>query len=151
MEIVSDRTFDFGAARPVLWAAVADVAGYRRLWPWLVGFDGARLAPGEVWACAVRPPVPYTLRFRITIDEVDPGRRVTATIGGDIRGRARLDLSDSRSGARVRLRSGLAPDTRWLAAVASLARPAVRLGHDWVLDTGARQFGERVSEPASAS
>jgi hypothetical protein len=110
-----------------------------------------RLAPGEVWSCTVRPPAPYTLRFRLAIDQVEPGRRVTATIGGDIRGRARLDIADGGPGTRVRLRAGLAPANRWLAAVASLARPAVRYGHDWVLDTGARQFGEQAVGPSAIS
>jgi hypothetical protein len=142
MEIRSDRTYRFAVPASAVWAAMADVDSFTRWWPWLQEFDGRRLAPGQVWTCAVRPPLPYVVRFRLTVGAVDPCRTVTATVDGDIRGRARVDLAEDAGtgGSRVRLRSDLSPAHRWLRAVAAVARPAVRFGHDWVLDTGARQF-----------
>jgi uncharacterized protein YndB with AHSA1/START domain len=140
MLIASDRRFAFAPAPEVLWAALADVPSYPRWWPWLHAFDGRRLAPGQEWACAVKPPLPYVLHFRIRIETMEPGRSVDATVSGDIRGRAALTVAPAGAGSEVRLRSELAPANRWLEAVATVARPAVRYGHDWVLDTGARQF-----------
>jgi hypothetical protein len=145
VEICSDRSYRFAAPPPVLWAAMGDVDSFPRWWPWLAHFEARRLATGEVWACAVRPPLPYVVRFRLTIDDVDEGRSVTASVDGDICGGALLTLSEDANGAsRVHLRSALSPAHRWLRAVAAVARPAVRFGHDWVLDTGARQFAERA-------
>jgi hypothetical protein len=40
--------------------------------------------------------------------------------------------------------SHLEPGNSLLRAVARLAAPVVRYGHDWVLDTGARQFIDRA-------
>jgi uncharacterized protein YndB with AHSA1/START domain len=163
MEIRSDRRYHFELPRPTVWAAITDVTAYPRWWSWLGEFDGERLAPGEVWTCAVHPPLPYVLRFRLTIDEVEPERLVTARVSGDIGGTATLWMAAaggaSSSGdpnpsvttptTEVRLRSRLAPRNRWLAAVAATARPVVRYGHDWVLDTGASQFAARAATHAT--
>jgi uncharacterized protein YndB with AHSA1/START domain len=149
MLIASDRRFTFEPDPETLWTTLADVPAYPRWWPWLHRFDGHRLAPGEAWACAVKPPLPYVLRFCIRIDAVDEGRSVDATISGDIRGRATLTLAPRAGGSEVHLRSELAPANRWLEAVAAVARPAVRHGHDWVLDTGARQFAAAVRPAAT--
>ena len=60
---------------------------------------------------------------------------------GDIGGTARIEVEpDGVDGSRVRLRSTLAPRSRAFAALATVARPIVSRGHDWVLDTGAAQF-----------
>lgn len=140
MRLQSDRTFVFSTLRAELWQAVSAVEEYGRWWPWLRSFDGSALATGEVWRCEVQPPLPYALRFSIRLEEVDPARHVRATVDGDIVGSARLELSDHPGGCRARLSSDLAPRHRVLRAVASLAAPVARYGHDWVLDTGARQF-----------
>jgi uncharacterized protein YndB with AHSA1/START domain len=154
MRIDSDRCYRFAVPPSRLWAAVCDVRSFPRWWSWLHEFEGRRLAPGEVWECAVRPPLPYVLRFRLIIGEVDEARLVTATVEGDIAGRATLDITarpvgaagrDLRADSEVRLRSSLAPGRRWLEMLATVAGPATRYGHDWVLDTGARQFAERAT------
>jgi hypothetical protein len=93
----------------------------------------------------VQPPLPYSLTFDITIDEVVPHERVTASITGEIVGTAELRLApDGDGGCTARLRSRLAPASRFLQGVALVARPVVTLGHDWVLDTGARQFRQHL-------
>ena len=65
-------------------------------------------------------------------------------MSGDIAGRARVDLAARDGGSTVRLTSTLAPSTRAFAVIAVLAKPIVRRSHDWVLDTGARQFVRRA-------
>lgn len=95
----------------------------------------------------MQPPLPYALHFELAIDEVVAGELVTATISGDLEGSARLevrelpDVEDTRS--EIRLRSDLAPTNRVLRTFAAVARPVVRFGHDWVLDTGVQQFRSR--------
>ncbi len=144
MHIRSDRRYRFAAERAELWAAIAGVDQYRSWWPWLREFDGQELCAGAVWACQVQPPLPYTLRFRIRLQEVEEGEHVEATIDGDIVGTARLDLVDLTRGCEARLTSHLWPANRALQKVAVVARPVVRRGHDWVLDTGLRQFRARA-------
>jgi uncharacterized protein YndB with AHSA1/START domain len=144
VELVSERRFVFPVTVEQLWWALAETDQYRRWWPWLTAFEGDGLVAGGHWRCTVRPPLPYSLRFAIHLDTVTPPDLVTARIDGDIVGRARLELADHDGGAEVRLTSSLAPSNRAFAIVAAVAGPIVRRGHDWVLDTGARQFAGRA-------
>ena len=140
MEIRSDRTYAFDLSPDALWDAIGDVQRYRCWWPWLRSFDGDGLAEDQVWSCVVQPPLPYVVRFDLTLEEVRAPRSVRATASGDIVGAARLDIRPVQTGSELRLRSSLAPRNDLLRVLTAVARPLVRLGHDWVLDTGARQF-----------
>jgi hypothetical protein len=137
----SDRTYRFAADPTHVWAAFADMGTYPRCWPWLRRFDAVRLASGEIWRCVVKPPLPYEVRFVLTMAEVVTGQVVAAAISGDLDGTARLDLrADGEGGSLVRLRSSIAPARPLLRATAAVAAPVARHGHDWLLDTGAQQF-----------
>jgi hypothetical protein len=140
----SDRRWVFAADRSTVWAAMCAVDDYRRWWPWLSGFEAHGLVEGQVWTATVQPPVPYELRFTITLHDVVEGVGVAATVDGDVRGTASLHLQDGPDGCIVHLVSDLGPGHRLLRTVAAVARPVVQRSHDWVLDTGARQFGERA-------
>lgn len=144
MLVRSDRRWSFAMSSGELWGEIRNVDAYRSWWPWLGGFDGRSFEPGVRWACIVQPPLPYALRFTVALDEVVAPSLVTATIAGDIVGEARLELTDRTRGCEARLVSALAPGNRVLRAVATVGRPMVRFGHDWVLDTGARQFASHV-------
>ena len=126
-----------------------DVASYRTWWPWLRRFDASALAPGEVWVCEVRPPLPYVVTFSMTVEDVVAEALVVATLVGDIRGTARLTLRPVPGmgpdpGTELRLAADLAPASLLLRTVMVGAGPVARFGHDWVIDTGARQFAERA-------
>jgi hypothetical protein len=117
---------------------------YTTWWPWLRDFDAIELKSGARWQCRVHPPLPYSLRLVVTIEEVVPETSVEATVTGDIEGSATLLLLDTADGSEARLTSALAPRSRALQVIARAAFPVVRFGHDWVLDTGARQFRDRA-------
>ncbi len=144
MLIRSDRRWSFPASADAVWDQMNAVDCYRTWWPWLRTFEADALDTAHTWTCAVQPPLPYSLHFGVTLHEVVPQRLVTATIAGDITGEARLELGATESGCDVHLTSVLAPGNRLLRAVATVARPMARFGHDWVLDTGARQFASRL-------
>lgn len=145
MHITSDRSFRFAAEPAAVWSAIEQVDDFRAWWPWLRRFDATGLVAGDVWRCTVQPPLPYSLSFDIAIGEVEPQRRVAATVSGEITGTAELTLVPlDEGGCTARLTSRLAPSSRFLQAIATVARPVVTLGHDWVLDTGARQFRQRL-------
>ena len=143
VELVSDRRYRFPVPPVALWSALDATEDYRSWWPWLRSFEADHLPTGERWRCTVRPPLPYTLRFTIHLDEVERPRLVSARITGDIAGAARLDVEPHTDGCEVRLTSTLAPSNRAFGLIAAVARPIVRRGHDWVLDTGAGQFVTR--------
>jgi hypothetical protein len=92
----------------------------------------------------VQPPLPYRVRFDLKLGEVREASLVTATVTGDVEGDARLDIGPAGSGCEVRLRSRLAPANGFLKAAAVVAEPVIRLGHNWVLDSGAGQFRDRA-------
>jgi len=144
VEVRSERRFEFDAAPPALWAVLGSVEDYPRWWPWLRRFDARALAPGELWRCTVKPPLPYVVRFTIRFDEVEVERRIDAVVGGDIEGPAQLLIEPSAGGSAVTLTSSLRPTHTVLKAAALLGRPLVRYGHDWVLDIGAGQFASRA-------
>jgi hypothetical protein len=144
VEIRSDRRWGFDVGPADLWEAIAAVDDYPRWWPWLRRFEATGLVAGDTWRCVVQPPLPYTLRFRVALDEVDPHRLVAATLTGDVTGQARLEIDERDDGCEARLVSRLAPGNGALRIVAMLARPIARFGHDWVLDTGAHQFVART-------
>ena len=110
-------------------------------------FDAAALAPGEEWRCEVQPPVPYLVRFRVVIENVETAVRVRAGVVGDVVGDATLTLEDAAGGCTATLDSSLAPGNTALRLVSRFAGPIARFGHDWVLDSGARQFIARAVEP----
>ncbi len=62
-------------------------------------------------------------------------------------GTATLELDDDDTGCIARLSSTLAPGNAALRLVSRLAAPVARFGHDWVLDSGARQFVARAVTP----
>jgi uncharacterized protein YndB with AHSA1/START domain len=133
--------------RAEAWSLISDVSNYRDWWPWLRAFDAVALAPGEEWRCEVQPPVPYVVRFRVLIDEVETAVRVRARVMGDVVGAATLRLEDVDGGCTATLDSTLAPGTTALRMVSRFTGPIARFGHDWVLDSGARQFITRAVEP----
>lgn len=140
MELRSDRSFRFERPRSAMWDAFTQVDEYRAWWPWLASFDGESFDAGERWRCEVSPPLPYSLHFDVTLTEVVPRQIVRARIDGDIEGWAELSAADREAGCELRLRSALSPRNRVLRLVALGARPVARFGHDWVLDSGVRQF-----------
>jgi hypothetical protein len=144
VEIHTDRRYRFDVPADQLWSALRRVEDYPRWWPWLRRFDADAFATGACWSCEVQPPLPYSLRFDLLLNEVDDGRYAEATVSGDIVGRARLSVAPRGSGSALHLESWLQPASVWLRAVSTVGRPVARFGHDWVIDTGLRQFRTRA-------
>ena len=142
MGVRSDRHYRFGVSREELWVALTQVDRYRTWWPWLRSFDGHTFAAGARWRCVVKPQLPYTLRFVISLDDVDAARATRARLTGDIDGWAELTLGDDGAGSELRLRSDLTARNGLARVVGAVAPPLARAGHDWVLDNGIRQVRE---------
>lgn len=150
MEVLSDRRYRFAVPPTRLWSVATSVERYRDWWPWLRGFDADGFGPGQQWTCTVQPPLPYVVRFDVVIGEVRPTELVRASLTGDIVGSADLEIRPVGVGCEARLVSRLAPGNGFLRLAARVARPVVRFGHDWVLDSGARQFSERALSDADS-
>lgn len=144
VRVRSDRVYRFPHPPAAVWESMGRVDAYRSWWPWLRRFHGQGLVVGDRWRCTIVPPIPYSLALTITIVDARPSQLAVAEVSGDITGEATVELDHDGTGSRVRLRSSLAPARQPLRTVAALAPWMARRGHDWVLDTGARQFGERA-------
>lgn len=140
----TDRSYQLGVSPDALWTALVRVEDYQQWWPWLRRFDADHLGVDAVWRCLVQPPLPYRVRFAIRLVEVQAPTTIRASITGDVVGDAHLEISEVPGGCDARLVARLEPDNGFLKAVARIAAPAIRYGHDWVLDAGARQFLERA-------
>ncbi len=145
--IATVHRYELPLPREDVWSLISDVSRYRTWWPWLRSFDAVVLAPDQQWQCVVQPPMPYLVRFGVLIECVDRAVLVRATVVGDVVGTATLTLEDSATGCAVTLDSALAPGNKALRLVSRFAAPVARYGHDWVLDSGARQFITRAVDP----
>ena len=146
--IRSDRTYEFPAEPDVIWARLDQVQDYQKWWPWLRRFEAQELKTGETWDCLIKPPVPWSIRMVIRITEAVPARLITAQVTGDVTGEGQLEVQPHEDGSQLRIRTRLAPASALLKAAAYLAAPLSRFGHDWVLDTGSRQFRAHLAESA---
>ncbi len=157
--ITTGHRYELPLGQETVWSLITGVERYQSWWPWLRQFEGSGLSVGDEWRCTVQPPVPYLVRFRVVIDQVEPPSFVRAQVLGDVVGDATLTLEpaavDAADGNGVSptrcvalLHSLLAPGNTALAAVSRFAAPVARFGHDWVLDSAARQFIARAIEPA---
>jgi uncharacterized protein YndB with AHSA1/START domain len=144
VDIRSDRTYRFDHPPDAVWAAIGRVDAFQSWWPWLRRFEAEALVAGDRWDCTIRPPVPYALHVTVALDEVEAPRRIRATVSGDIHGTAAVTLEETPGGSALRLVSELAPHGQTLRHVTRWAPWLSRFGHDWVLDTGLRQFRSRA-------
>lgn len=144
VRVSTDRRFVLPVPPAALWAHVSRVEQFQDWWPWLRRFEGRALAADQSWRCTVQPPLPYQVRFRIDLDEVEAPVSAQARVSGDIEGWARLAIDPHPEGSDLRLLADLAPSNGFLRVAGRLAAPLVRFGHDWVLDVAVRQFRERA-------
>jgi uncharacterized protein YndB with AHSA1/START domain len=145
--ITAVHRYELSLPREDVWSLISDVSQYRSWWPWLRVFDATALAKGEAWRCQVQPPMPYPVRFSVVIEQVEAVALVRATVRGDVVGHATLTLDEAEIGCIATLHSSLAPGNTALRLVSRLGGPIARFGHDWVLDSGVRQFITRAVEP----
>jgi uncharacterized protein YndB with AHSA1/START domain len=138
--ISSARSYGFEASPERVWSLFGRVDDYTCWWPWLRRFEAVGLVRGDAWRCTIRPPLPYTLRIVVHIEHVVAPTLIVAEVSGDIAGRCRVELSDHPDGTEVRLTAELAPVRGLITFVSRVLPGLAGWGHDWVLDTGARQF-----------
>ena len=156
--ITTVHRYQVPLGREEVWTRISQVSSYRSWWPWLRSIEASALAEGEEWRCEVQPPLPYTLRFRVLIEHIEVALLVRARVLDDVVGVAVLTLEDATpeharggagAGCIATLHSSLAPGNTALRLLSRFAGPVSRYAHDWVLDSGARQFIARGLAPVA--
>jgi hypothetical protein len=141
---VFDRAWTFPVPAGELWSVLERTDRYPEWWTWLRELDADGLRPGAVAHCTIRPPLPYALRFRVELDQVEPGRLVAGQVRGDLHGPARLEIHPDGEGCQARLVWELRLGSPVLRRLSLVARPAMVWGHDRVVALGVRQFRHRA-------
>lgn len=127
-----------------LWEALSRTEDYPGWWTWLRRFQGDGLVAGGRTHCEVRAPLPYSLRFDVAIQTLEPARLVEAAVTGDIQGPARLEIEPADPGSAVRLVWMVEVRDPVLRAGAVFGRPLMQWGHEWVVANGVSQFRRRA-------
>jgi uncharacterized protein YndB with AHSA1/START domain len=139
--------FDFPLAPVKLWALIEQPENFEQWWGWLhdVECTDPRIVTGSVLTGTIDPPVPFTMRARVTIDACDPPRRILASVGGDIEGSAGLEVGAADPGTRVAIGWDVEMMQRRMRAAARVARPLLQWGHDRVVEAAVRGFRRQLT------
>ena len=139
-----DRTFAFAVTPAEFWATINRTDRYPEWWGWLREFESDGLHSGSTTTCAIRAPLPYTLRCTIRVEQAVPNELLDAVVSGDLEGPARLELAPDGDGCAVRLVWSFELRAAMLRRLAVLGRPAMVWAHDRVIAAGFREFERRA-------
>lgn len=139
--------FDFPIQSEELWEAIERGDRFEGWWSWLSDFRlvGDGLRRGSVLYGVVSPPLPYRMRLRIDLEECVRPSRIEAAVHGDLEGPARLLLDDQGDGSRVSANWTLEMMQRPMRMAARVAHPALRWGHDRVVEATVRSFRHHLT------
>lgn len=142
--IETRRTLEVPATVAQVWSALERVEDYPRWWPWLRHLDARSLSAGERWTCTIQPPLPWSLRVELLLDEVADGA-LRATVAGDVVGTAALAVRAADDGrSEIQLEATLHADGGATAALHRSVPGLSRWAHDRVIDRAFVQFRDRA-------
>jgi mannose-6-phosphate isomerase-like protein (cupin superfamily)/uncharacterized protein YndB with AHSA1/START domain len=134
-EYVFVDEWDVAAPPEATFDALADARTYPEWWrPVYLGVDAeGPPALGKVSSQHFKGRLPYHLRTRSRIVELEPPRVVAAEVEGDLRGHGRWTLTPTAGGTHVRFDWRVYADRPLLRVLTPLLRPAFRWNHNWAI------------------
>jgi uncharacterized protein YndB with AHSA1/START domain len=142
------RTYRFPVPPAAVWSSIEDVEHYPAWWGgWLGHFrvSGDGLKAGSVLDGTVSPPLPYRMHVQVTLDQYRPPERIEATVGGDLTGDALLVVTRAGTGSAVEVAWTIEMRQRAMRAVARVAYPLLRWGHDRVVEATVAGFRQHLA------
>jgi hypothetical protein len=109
------------------------------------------LRDGSVLHGTITPPLPFRIQLTIDFEQCVFPCLIVATVHGDLEGEARLSLMADGHRTRAELRWTIEMMQRPLRALARVAHPVLRRGHDTVVQAAIRALTARVLEPDGTS
>jgi hypothetical protein len=125
-----------------MWETIERFDRFESWWAWLRDFetDSDQLVAGNVLHGTVVPPVPYRLRLDIRLESSQPPQVVEATVDGDVRGVAMVQLAPVDGGTEVTAAWSLDMRSGPLRLASLVAYPLMRWGHDRVVEMAVAGF-----------
>jgi uncharacterized protein YndB with AHSA1/START domain len=147
-EIDFHGSYLFDVPPAAVWGSITDTDRFTSWWGWLGQFrvTGDGLTEGSVLEGTVAPPLPYRMHVRVTLGRCLPEERIEATVAGDLTGLALLTLAPQRPGTRVEAAWTIEMRQRAMRAVARVAHPLLRWGHDRVVEATVAGFRRHLAE-----
>lgn len=127
----------------VIWEAMRRVDCFPEWWPWLgqLRLDGSGLVEGATLHGVVSPPLPYRMGVAVRLGRCQPGRCIEATVSGDLDGQASIQLEPLGAGTITEVAWSVEMRQPTMRAVARVAHPVLRWGHDRVVEVTVRSKG----------
>jgi len=143
------REFHFDLSPEVLWERIQEFDQFEGWWPWLTGLqvEGDGLVAGTILHGAVTPPLPYRMKIRIEIVEVDPTRSISGVISGDLIGDARIRFRPEDANTCVEVAWTIEMQQPAMRLAARVTGPLMQWGHDRVVDITVAGFRRRIRRP----
>jgi len=146
--------WDVAAPPEAVFSALADARTYPAWWR-PVYIDVESDGPAELGKESrqhFKGRLPYHLNTRSVITELDPPRRITADVDGDLRGTGTWTLTPIATGTHVRFDWQVHADRRLLRLLTPVLRPAFRWNHNWAIEramAGLEPFAQQLASDAS--
>jgi uncharacterized protein YndB with AHSA1/START domain/quercetin dioxygenase-like cupin family protein len=128
--------WDVAAPPDAVFDAIADARSYPGWWrPVYIDVQAEDGSPevGTESRQHFKGRLPYHLRTRSVITELDPPRRITADVDGDLTGRGTWTLTPNDRGTHVRFDWQVHADRRLLRILTPVLRPMLRWNHNWAI------------------
>jgi uncharacterized protein YndB with AHSA1/START domain/quercetin dioxygenase-like cupin family protein len=142
--------WDVAAPPEAVFEALSDARTYPEWWT-PVYIDVEADGPAEMGKESrqhFKGRLPYHVRTRSRIVELDPPRVIAADVDGDLRGHGRWTLTPTPKGTHVRFDWQVDADRRLLKALTPVLRPLLRWNHNWAIaraQEGLEPYAQRVS------
>jgi uncharacterized protein YndB with AHSA1/START domain len=146
--------WDVAAPPEAVFSALADARTYPAWWR-PVYIDVESDGPAELGKESrqhFKGRLPYHLNTRSVITELDPPRRITGEVDGDLRGTGTWTLTPTATGTHVRFDWQVHADRRLLRLLTPVLRPAFRWNHNWAIARameGLEPFAQQLASDAS--
>lgn len=140
-----DRTWVFRVAPVEFFATITRTECFTDWWSWLRRCEVDGVRAGAEASCLIRAPLPYSLRFIVRIDRVEPDALIETSVRGDLAGPARLEIAPHPEGCRARLVWSLELHDPVLRRLAVVSRPAMVWAHDRIVAVGAAEFERKAA------
>jgi carbon monoxide dehydrogenase subunit G len=140
------RRFDIDAPPQVVWSVLEDFWSWGNSSPLVRDFevDGQGLTDGTVVSATVATPLAYAMRVELELNRCVPVELIVATVSGDLRGEGQVWLRGDGGGTRAQVAWKFEMTARSLRAVARVAGPILRWGHDQIVESTLEALKARV-------